>query len=112
MCAAETRPTAVRDASLSGEFFTAICLQTDVEQFDISTADRLTVVDLTSEVQERVPPDASGTVTVFVQHTTAGVTVNEGEQRLLSDFEAALADVVPWGRQHDQIAAPTSNTAI
>ena len=86
--------------------------QTDVEQFDISTADRLTVVDLTSEVQERVPPDASGTVTVFVQHTTAGVTVNEGEQRLLSDFEAALADVVPWGRQHDQIAAPSSNTAI
>ena len=59
MCAAETRPTAVRDASLSGEFFTAICLQTDVEQFDISTADRLTVVDITSEMQERVPPDAT-----------------------------------------------------
>jgi len=84
-----------------------------VEQFDISTADRLTVVDITSEVQERVPPDASGTVTVFVQHTTAGVTVNEGERRLLSDFEAALADFVPEeGWQHDQIVAPISNTAI
>lgn len=75
-----------------------------MEQFSVSTDDRLTVVDITDRVRAAVPDDAGGTVTVFVQHTTAGVTVNEGESRLLSDFETALDDLVPdSGWRHDEI---------
>jgi len=75
-----------------------------METFDVSTSERLEVFDITDRVEEQIPSDATGTVTVFVQHTTAGVTVNEGESRLLSDFESALDELVPdSGWQHDQI---------
>ena len=75
-----------------------------MESFDVSTSERLSVFDITDRVEERVPPDATGTITVFVRHTTAGITVNEGESRLLTDFESALDELVPdSGWQHDQI---------
>jgi len=73
-------------------------------QFTISTDNRLSVVDITERVQGAVSPDASGTVTVFVDHTTAGIAVNEAESRLLNDFERALSELVPDdGWDHDQI---------
>jgi secondary thiamine-phosphate synthase enzyme len=73
-------------------------------EFTVSTDDRLTVVDVTDRVAAAVPEDASGTITVYVEHTTAGVTINEAESRLLGDFEQALADLVPdEGWAHDEI---------
>ena len=72
--------------------------------FTVTTDERLSVVDVTDRVEEVLPADASGTATVFVEHTTAGIAINEGEQRLLSDFETALGALVPddsW--EHDQI---------
>lgn len=70
----------------------------------ISTDDRLTVVDITDRIEELVPSDASGTVTVFVEHTTAGIAINEAESRLLGDFEEALGTMVPdGGWAHDEI---------
>jgi len=73
-------------------------------QFTVSTDARLSVVDVTDQVMEAVPADADGTVTVFVEHTTAGVTINEAESRLLGDFERALAEIVPAdGWAHDEI---------
>ncbi len=75
-----------------------------MKTFQLSTEKRLSVLDITEEVNEQVPANANGTVTVFIKHTTAGVTVNEGERRLLSDFESALDDLVPdSGWEHDQI---------
>lgn len=75
-----------------------------MESFDIATDDRLSVVDITDQVKDCIPEAATGTVTVFVQHTTAGVTVNEGERRLLGDFETALSNLVPdSGWEHDEI---------
>jgi len=72
--------------------------------FTVTTDERLSVVDVTDRVEEVLPADASGTATVFVEHTTAGIAINEGEQRLLSDFETALADLIPDdGWKHDQI---------
>ena len=75
-----------------------------METFQLSTEKRLEVVDITDRVAQRVPSSSDGTVTVFVEHTTAGVTVNEAESRLLSDFETALSDLVPdTGWEHDRI---------
>lgn len=75
-----------------------------MEQITVSTEERLTVVDVTSQVESVLDPEATGTVTVFSQHTTAGVTINEAEPRLLSDLETALADLVPDdGWEHDQL---------
>ena len=72
--------------------------------FEVSTDERVTTVDLTDRVTDAVPTEASGTCTVFVQHTTAGVSVNEAEPRLLSDIERALSEIVPEsGWDHDEI---------
>jgi len=72
----------------------------------VDTTDRLDVVDITADVADRVPADIErGLCTVFVQHTTAGVVVNEAEQRLLGDIETYLGDIVPDadGYAHDAL---------
>jgi secondary thiamine-phosphate synthase enzyme len=72
----------------------------------VETTDRLDIVDITDEVEHRVPADVvQGVCTVFVQHTTAGVVVNEAEQRLLGDIESYLRELVPEenGYAHDAL---------
>lgn len=73
-------------------------------EFTVETDERLAVVDVTESVREAVPDGADGTCTVFVEHTTAGVVVQEAEPRLLEDLEAALDGLVPDdGWRHDEI---------
>lgn len=75
-----------------------------MEQFSISTEDRLGVIDVTDHVTGAVPSDATGTVTIFSEHTTTGITVNESEPRLLEDFEQALSELVAdSGWRHDEL---------
>ena len=72
----------------------------------IETSDRFDIVDITSEVRDAVPGDCdSGLCTVFVQHTTAGVVINEAEKGLLSDIETFLGELVSQrdGYEHDAI---------
>jgi secondary thiamine-phosphate synthase enzyme len=74
------------------------------ESVTVTTDQRLAVRDVTDRVEEAVPADATGTATVFVNHTTCGVTVNEAERRLMGDFETALDELVPDdGWAHDDI---------
>ncbi|MGZ0747823.1 secondary thiamine-phosphate synthase enzyme YjbQ [Haloparvum sp. AD34] len=73
-------------------------------RFTVETDGRTAVQDLTNRVTAVLPPDADGVATVFVRHTTAGVVVNEAEERLLSDVETFVDDHVPdEGWDHDQI---------
>jgi len=73
-------------------------------RFTVSTDARLDVVDVTDRVAAAVPDDADGTVTVFVEHTTAGVVINEAEPRLLGDLRAFLSDFVSdEGWEHDRL---------
>jgi secondary thiamine-phosphate synthase enzyme len=75
-----------------------------MQEFDVETAERLSVVDITDRVEGTLSGTTSGTATVFVRHTTAAVTVNEAESHLLGDFETALADLVPdSGWAHDAL---------
>ncbi len=73
-------------------------------EFQVSTSERVDIVDITEEVNRRIFSDAD-TCTVFVPHTTAGVVINENESGLLADLESALSQLVPEGShyQHDQI---------
>lgn len=72
---------------------------------EVSTSERVEVVDVTDRMADQVPDDADGLATVFAEHTTAGVTVNEAESRLLDDVEAALEQLIPTdgGWAHDDI---------
>lgn len=75
-----------------------------MHEFTVSTDGRTDVVDVTSEVEAAVPGDASGVATVFVQHTTAGVVLNEAEARLLEDVETFVASLAAdEGWRHDEI---------
>ncbi|ELY56086.1 hypothetical protein C491_14092 [Natronococcus amylolyticus DSM 10524] len=75
-------------------------------QIDVRTNERVDIVDVTADVADAVPTDLeSGLCTAYVPHTTAGVIVNEREDRLLSDLEDALERLVPRGEgyAHDAI---------
>jgi len=74
----------------------------------VSTDARLTVVDVTDAVREAVADagvdESERVCTVFVEHTTAGLVVNEAESRLLGDVESFLGDLVPdEGWDHDTL---------
>jgi len=72
--------------------------------FTVETDAKTTVIDITDRVTEALPADADGVCTVFVSHTTAGVIVNETEQRLLGDLANALETLVPdEGWNHDAL---------
>ena len=71
----------------------------------ISTPARETLVDITSQVEAAIrdhQPALTGTVVVFVPHTTAGVTINEGaDPAVARDIIEDLARLVPrQGRYH------------
>lgn len=73
--------------------------------FPVETESRLTTVDVTDRIAAAVPDDLeSGTCTAFVEHTTAGLVVQENEPRLRGDLESFLRDLVPdEGHAHDEL---------
>jgi secondary thiamine-phosphate synthase enzyme len=67
--------------------------------FDVRTHDRDEMIDITSQVAAAVKRSgvSSGTATVYVPHTTAGVTINENaDPAVVHDILAALDAAVPW----------------
>ncbi|SEV95745.1 secondary thiamine-phosphate synthase enzyme YjbQ [Natrinema salifodinae] len=74
-------------------------------EFTVETDAELTTVDVTDRIAAAVPDDCeSGTCTVFVRHTTAGVVVQEDEPRLRGDLESFLRELVPdEGHAHDEL---------
>ena len=70
----------------------------------VETEGRTECIDITDRVAATLPADADGVCTVFSQHTTMGVVVNEAESRLLDDLADALGELVDDdGWQHDEI---------
>jgi secondary thiamine-phosphate synthase enzyme len=73
-------------------------------EITISTTDRTDIVDITDRVAEAVPDGIDGGCSVFVAHTTAGITVQEAERRLLGDIEDTLDSLIPDdGHAHDAL---------
>jgi secondary thiamine-phosphate synthase enzyme len=69
----------------------------------VKTGSRIEMVDITSSVQREIlkaePRD--GICVVFVPHTTAGVTINEGaDPDVCEDIEAKLTELVPVRRAY------------
>ena len=70
-----------------------------MKQISIKTRARTEFLDLTGEVQRAVDESGvrEGVVTVFVPHTTAGVTINENaDPDVKTDMETVLDRMVPW----------------
>jgi secondary thiamine-phosphate synthase enzyme len=69
-----------------------------MREFAVSTGGRTCFVDITARVQELVAELglADGAVLVFVPHTTAAVTLNEGaDPDVVRDLDMELGKIVP-----------------
>jgi secondary thiamine-phosphate synthase enzyme len=70
----------------------------------VTTDDRIDVVDVTDRIAGELPPIEAGLCTVFVEHTTAAVSINEAEPRLLGDVEQFVAGLsASGGWDHDAL---------
>ena len=70
-----------------------------MKAFTVATRRRTDFVSITKHVKQAVAElgVADGTVTVFVPHTTAGVTINENaDPDVTDDMAGALDRMVPW----------------
>lgn len=70
-----------------------------MQAIEINTTRRTEFVNITGLVQEGLKALGlrQGTVTVFVPHTTAGITINENaDPDVVADLELALEKMVPW----------------
>jgi secondary thiamine-phosphate synthase enzyme len=76
--------------------------------FDVKTSHRDEFVDITSHVQRAVTAAGvrAGAATVYVPHTTAGVTINENaDPDVIHDVLGALDRAIPWRQdfyQHNE----------
>lgn len=74
-----------------------------MQSFSIRTQQHTQFVDITRSVQAAVSAQGvrNGVVTVFVPHTTAGVTINENaDPDVVSDMIDALERAVPWNGRY------------
>jgi secondary thiamine-phosphate synthase enzyme len=65
----------------------------------ITTRSRSEMIDITSKVEEELNKSGltNGVCVLFVPHTTAGVTINEGaDPNVVADIQAMLNRLVPW----------------
>ena len=70
-----------------------------MKQLSVSTRHRSEFVNITHQVQDAVMALGvkNGQVTVFVPHTTAGISINENaDPDVVTDMIAALDRMVPW----------------
>jgi len=77
-------------------------------RFEVNTSRRCETLDITAEVARLIAASGirDGIVHIASLHTTAAITVNEHEPRLMQDLHAWLAQIAPAGHgwKHDALA--------
>ena len=70
----------------------------------VKTNKKEEIIDITSKINDLIKID-SGICNIFVKHTTAGIRINEKEERLLKDIKSFLEKIVPNSLKclHDDI---------
>ena len=67
-----------------------------IKQFTIQTSRRNEFIDITAQIQELVGRVSEGVATVFVPHTTTGITINENaDPAVPRDILKKLAELIP-----------------
>ena len=70
------------------------------DYFKVKTSSRIQMVDITASIQEEVMKSdiTDGACLVYVPHTTAGITINEGaDPSVCTDILTKLNELVPAG---------------
>jgi secondary thiamine-phosphate synthase enzyme len=78
-----------------------------MKEFKVSTRARDAFIDITGEVRKAVAESgvSDGVCQIFIPHTTAAVTINEGaDPAVRRDIIAELDKVIPWrdGYSHSE----------
>ena len=78
-----------------------------MHSFSIQTRRHSQFLDITAEIQACVNDAgcSNGVITVFVPHTTSGITINENaDPDVVRDMMQALENAVPWeaGYRHSE----------
>jgi len=84
-----------------------------VQEISLKTERRTQLVDITERVQQALGPlNGAAAALVYVPHTTAGVTINEGaDPAVAQDLEAALEKVVDDGWEWKHVEDPDGPNA-
>jgi secondary thiamine-phosphate synthase enzyme len=65
-------------------------------EIKVKTSSRNQMLDITAEVSKHIPDGFSGLVLLYVPHTTAGITINEGaDPSVKNDILNHLTELVP-----------------
>lgn len=86
-----------------------------MHEFIVKTQQRDQMIEITSDVQQMLDQAGveDGSVTVYVPHTTAGVTINENaDPDVVHDTLARLDKMVPWREPFDRHAEGNSASHI
>ena len=84
-----------------------------MQEIRLKTDRRTQLVDITKQVQEALDEtNGAAAALVYVPHTTAGVTINEGaDPAVAADLEAALENVVDDGWDWKHVEDPDGPNA-
>jgi secondary thiamine-phosphate synthase enzyme len=84
-----------------------------VQEIRLKTDRRTQLVDITKQVQDALgETNGAAAALVYVPHTTAGVTINEGaDPAVAADLEAALENVVDDGWEWKHVEDPDGPNA-
>lgn len=81
-----------------------------MQEFAVRTSRRIEMIDITRQVQDCVSESGvtDGICTVFIPHTTAGVTINENaDPSVVRDITEKLSRLIP---EHDGYAHSEGNS--
>jgi secondary thiamine-phosphate synthase enzyme len=84
-----------------------------VREISLRSERKTQLIDITGQVQEALgAPNGAAAALVYVPHTTAGVTINEGaDPAVARDLEAALERVVEDGWDWKHVTDPDGPNA-
>jgi len=84
-----------------------------VQEITLETDRKTQLVDITKQVQDALgETNGAAAALVYVPHTTAGVTINEGaDPAVAADLEAALENVVDDGWEWKHVEDPDGPNA-
>lgn len=74
-----------------------------MHQIEIKTTARTHFLDITQDIQAAVDKSSlrNGVASVFVPHTTAGITINENaDPDVVHDMSQVLDALIPWESAH------------
>jgi secondary thiamine-phosphate synthase enzyme len=72
------------------------------KEITIQTKNKFQIIDITAQIQSFISKNKiqKGIATIFTNHTTSAIIINENEPRLLQDIENNLEEIFPENKKY------------